>query len=95
MDVNNLDLEKLISEKTAEEIVSMLTRYKCNENDWEDLVKFYEPSMHPIVEDRVRRKDKIREGGYLEKAARIYIGLEKLLVSRMVNFMFAIPVKRL
>ena len=95
MDANNLDLEKLIGEKTAEEIVSMLTRYKCNENDWEDLVKFYEPSLHPIVNDKVRRKDKIREGGYLEKAARIYIGLEKLLVSRMVNFMFAIPVKRL
>ena len=97
MDVNNLDLEKLIikHEDDQEVVIRMLTLNKCNPNEWSNLVKLYEPSLHTIVEDKVRRKDKIKEGGLLEKAARIHIGLEKLLVSRMVNFMFAIPVKRI
>ena len=97
MDVNNLDLEKLIieHEDDQEVVIRMLTLNKCNANEWSNLVRLYEPSLHTIVDDKVRRKDKIKEGGLLEKAARIHIGLEKLLVSRMVNFMFAIPVKRI
>ena len=67
----------------------------CIQDDWSVLVKDYEPKLHAIVTDIVNRKDKIRTDGSVDKAARIYVGLEKLLVSRMTEFMCAIPVKRL
>lgn len=67
----------------------------CIQDDWSVLVKDYEPKLHTIVTDIVNRKDKIRTDGSVDKAARIYVGLEKLLVSRMTEFMCAIPVKRL
>ena len=62
MDVNNLDLEKLIieHEDDQEVVIRMLTLNKCNTNEWSNLVKLYEPSLHTIVEDKVRRKDKIK-----------------------------------
>ena len=62
---------------------------------WSELIKSYEPKMHEIVNDKTNRKDKIRKDGSKEEAARIYIGLEKLLTKRMTEFMFAIPVKRI
>lgn len=62
---------------------------------WSELIKAYEPKMHEIVNDKTNRKDKIRKDGSKEEAARIYIGLEKLLTKRMTEFMFAIPVKRI
>lgn len=55
----------------------------------------YEPKLHEIVTDNITRKDKIRKDGTKEEASRIYIGLEKLLVKRITEFMFAIPVKRI
>ena len=63
--------------------------------EWDVLLKAYEPKLHEIVTDTVNRKDKIRKDGSKEEAARIYIGLEKLLTKRMTEFMFAIPVKRI
>lgn len=62
---------------------------------WNELLKVYEPTEHEIVKDTVTRKDKVRKDGTKEVASRIYIGLEKLLVKRMTEFMFAIPVKRI
>lgn len=61
---------------------------------WEKAIRAYEPKLHEIVTDTVTRKDRIRKYGTKEEASRIYIGLEKLLVKRMTEFMFAIPVKR-
>lgn len=61
---------------------------------WDKLIKDYDPNSHAIVTDDVGRKDKIKSDGTVEKASRIYIGLEKLLTKRMTEFMFAIPVKR-
>lgn len=61
---------------------------------WDKLIKDYDPNSHAIVTDNVGRKDKIKSDGTVEKASRIYIGLEKLLTKRMTEFMFAIPVKR-
>lgn len=59
------------------------------------LIKDYEPTLHDIVSDTITRKDKIKSDGTVEKASRIYIGLEKLLTKRMTEFMFSIPVKRI
>lgn len=76
-------------------IIDELTQ-KVNEvPSWDALKKLYEPKLHKIVTDTTTRKDKIREDGTIEKAARIPIGLEKLLVKRTNEFMFALPVKRI
>ena len=64
-------------------------------NTWDKLIKDYEPTLHDIVSDTITRKDKIKSDGTVEKASRIYIGLEKLLTKRMTEFMFSIPVKRI
>ena len=61
---------------------------------WSDLKKDYEPTLHAIVEDKINRRDRSRSDGTVEKASRIYLGLERLLTSRITEFMFAIPVKR-
>ena len=57
---------------------------------WSVLVESYEASNHKVLKDTLSLKDK--ENG--EKSCRISIGLEKLLVSRVNQFTFAIPVKR-
>lgn len=62
---------------------------------WSKLINDYEPELHEIVKDHTTRKDKTRSDGAVEYASRIYIGLEKLLTKRMVEFMFSIPVKRI
>ena len=67
----------------------------CIQDDWSVLVQAYEPKLHGIVTDTSNRKDKIHGNGKVDKAARIYVGLEKLLVNRMTEFMCAIPVKRI
>lgn len=61
---------------------------------WDNLIKDYEPTLHSIVNDNIGRKDKVKSDGTVEKASRIYIGLEKLLTKRMTEFMFSIPVRR-
>ena len=57
---------------------------------WSVLVESYEASNHKVLKDTLSLKDK--ENG--EKSCRISIGLEKLLVNRVNQFTFAIPVKR-
>lgn len=61
---------------------------------WCDLVKLYEPTLHDICKDTTTRKDKTRSDGTVDKASRIHLGLEKLLVSRYTSFTFGIPPKR-
>lgn len=75
-------------------IIDELTQKVNPVPSWDDLKKLYEPKLHKIVTDTTTRKDKIREDGTIEKAARIPIGLEKLQVKRTNEFMFALPVKR-
>lgn len=82
--------------RTDAEIISALKDKSIEVPDWTtELVKLYEPTEHSIVKDTVGRKDKVRSDGTTDKAARTYLGLEKLLTSRMTSFMFAIPPKRI
>lgn len=80
--------------RSADDIITDLKVKSVELPEWCDLLKDYEPTLHNIVHDTVSRKDKIRSDGTKEVASRIHIGLEKLLVKRMTEFMFAIPVKR-
>lgn len=80
--------------RLPQDIISDLKVKSVEVPEWADLLRAYEPTLHRIADDKVERKDKIRKDGSKERAARIYLGLEKLLVKRMTEFMFAIPVKR-
>lgn len=76
------------------DIISDLKEKSVDIPAWSDLVKQYEPTFHDIVDDKINRRDRTRSDGTIEKASRIYLGLEKLLTSRITEFMFAIPPRR-
>ena len=80
--------------RPTSDIISELKKKPYSPTVWSELIKEYEPTEHDIMKDKLGRRDKVRTDGSVDKAARICIGLEKLLVKRMVEFMFAIPVKR-
>lgn len=84
----------LISEnKTADDIISELKKKDVNVPSWDDLEKMYNSKLHSIT-DPIKRPNKKREGKADEEVARIRLALQKLIVKRMSEFMFAIPVKR-
>lgn len=84
----------LDNSRPASNIINDLKKKTVDVPSWGKLITDYEPTLHPIVTDTATRKDKIKSDSTVEKASRIYIGLEKLLTKRMTEFMFAIPVKR-
>ena len=61
---------------------------------WSILRKDYNYKEHAILSDHENLRDKVRKDGTVEKSARLSLGLERLLVKRMSEFMFAIPEKR-
>lgn len=86
--------EILDMSRPADSIVADLKDKSVYVPEWDALRKDYEPTEHMIVKDTINRRDKIKSDGTVDKAARIHIGLEKLLTKRMTEFMFAIPVRR-
>jgi hypothetical protein len=88
------EINQLVSQSA--DISSLITQL-CQKSytipSWEALLKDYEPTEHDIVRDQTTRKDKIKNGT-VWKASRISVGLEKLLVKRMTEFTFALPVRR-
>lgn len=92
MDEINRILDK---SRPVGDIIADLKTKSVDVPAWSDLRKEYEPTLHKIVDDTTSRRDRTRSDGTLEKASRIYLGLEKLLTSRITEFMFAIPPKRI
>lgn len=82
------------SGRPVDDIINDLKNKSVDVPEWSKLLKDYEPTKHRIVDDKETRKDKIKSDGQVEKASRIYIGLEKLLTKRTTEFAFAIPVRR-
>lgn len=93
--VIRMTIEEIIRSCSPIETVNILKEKSIQIPSWDILVKDYEPKLHDIVTTQTRRKDKTLKDGTIERASRIHLGLEKLLVSRMTEFMFAIPVKRI
>ena len=87
-------MDKNFFKQPAEVVIEKLSQKIYDIPSWDELKKRYEPKLHTIATDMVGRKDKVRSDNTIEKAARITIGLEKLLTKRMNEFMFALPVKR-
>lgn len=75
-------------------IINELKKKSVEVPDWGVLINDYEPTKHKIVHDMIGRKDRQRSDGVVEKASRIYIGMEKLLSNRYNEYTFSIPVKR-
>lgn len=88
------EIDKIISSSSPDDAIAYLTEKTVDVKDWDYSLKEYEPELHRIVNDHIDRKDKRRDDGSFEKAARIPVGLEQLLTKRMCEFCFAIPVKR-
>ena len=89
-----LTIEEIFKEgRNIDEIIKDLRKKSVIVPSWSELVKDYDPKQHKIVTDTNGRKDKTVDGR-LEKASRIYIGLEKLLCNRINEFTFGIPPKR-
>ena len=89
-----IDIDEILAQENISEKIVALKERSTKPHSWADLQKAYEPSKHEIVDDMQGRKDKYHSDGSCDKAARITIGLERLLVKRMNEFTFAIPVKR-
>lgn len=89
-----IDINEILSRDSITDIISSLKERTTKPHFWAELRKDYEPSEHKIVSDHQGRKDKIHSDGTKDTAARLSIGLERLLTKRMNEFTFAIPVKR-
>lgn len=88
------EIEQLLAVGPVNVIIETLKTKSVCVPSWDKLVKDYDPKEHEIVTDTITRKDKMKSDYSVEKASRIYLGLEKLLTKRMTEFTFAIPVKR-
>ena len=87
-------IKEIFALGTAGNIINELRKKSVVIPDWNILLKDYEPTKHRIVSDMTSRKDRLRSDGVIEKASRIYIGMEKLLSHRYNEYTFSIPVKR-
>lgn len=74
-------------------LLSMLQQKNVFPPQWQSILKEYDSYEHPVNNPMVR-PDKIKKGKGVEKVSRIHLDLEKLITTRMVEFMFAIPVNR-
>lgn len=89
-----LSIREIFALGSTGSIINELRKKSVEVPDWGELLKDYEPTKHKIVFDLIGRKDRQRSDGVLEKASRIYIGMEKLLSHRYNEYTFSIPVKR-
>lgn len=90
-----IDFNEIFNRKDVGSIIGLLKQRTLDIPTWSQLITEYEPKLHEIVEDKIGRPDKFLDDGTVEKAARLPIGLEKLLTRRISEFSLAIPVKRI
>ena len=89
-----IDIKEILSQESITDKIAALKERTTKPHDWAKLRCDYEPTKHKIVTDTQGRRDKTHSDGTKDAAARITIGLERLLAKRMNEFTFAIPVKR-
>lgn len=90
-------LEEIFSQDDNSKIIQDLKNKQIIVPEWRDLIKAYEPKFHDIMTNKSRYPDKeIRDddGNTVkrEPITRVCIGLQKLSVKRISEFMFTIPV---
>lgn len=87
-----MDINRLLQSKDEATVLTKLKSKAVKVPDWQTIERMYEGKYHK-VNDRSIRPDKFIDGKVVP-VSRIYLELEKLITSRMVEFMFAVPVKR-
>lgn len=75
-------------------IINSLSQKNISVPSWDKLRQDYNPKEHAILKDFTNLRDRVRKDGSVDKSCRLSIGMERLLVRRMSEFMFSIPVKR-
>ncbi len=93
------DVKDILSRenRSIDTIISDLKEKSTTPPKWSELKKIYYPDNHEIVDDKIGRPDKVIKGSNgtrIEEAARNPVGLEELLVNRVNEFCFTLPVKR-
>lgn len=86
--------EILDRNRPIDAIISDLQEKSTTPPSWSYLRSVLNPKLHRIIHDTYDRRDKVRGGGKVDKAARLAIGLERLLCKRVNQFTFTLPVKR-
>lgn len=90
-----MNINEILSITDEQSKIKQLKQKSITIPEWGKLLLDYEPSKHKIVTDKIGRKDKVRKSdGSIEKASRIYVGIEQLVTKRMTEFTFAIPPER-
>lgn len=85
------------SGRSIETIINDLKQKSTTPPAWSELKKVLDPKEHKIVDDKQSRPDKVIQtdkGTRIEEAARNAISLEMLLVERINEFAFTLPVVR-
>lgn len=82
------------SGRTATDIIGDLKTKSVSVPEWSQIKKDYYAKEHKILTDYVGRKDRKLDDGVTEPASRISIGIEELVVQRLTQFTFSIPVIR-
>ena len=90
MNINDI----LDSGRQDGDIIDDLKQKSFDIISWSALVRDYDPNLHRIMHDGGRR-DKVRQDGSVERAARITANWEQLAVNRYTEFTFGLPVKRI
>jgi len=90
-------LEEIFSQDDISKIVADLKKKQIVVPAWSDLVKQYEPRLHDIMTNKEKYPDKAikdEDGNIIkwEKVTRVCIGLQKLSVKRVSEFMFSTPI---
>lgn len=89
-----INIHQILAIKDIGEKITRLKERSTEAPEWEKLQLEYYPKLHSIKTDHQKRKDKIHSDGSKDEAARLTVGLERLLCRRMSEFTFSIPVKR-
>lgn len=61
---------------------------------WSDLVKEYDPALHPVM-NKGKYPDTVTPDGHIEEVTRITFNYQQLAVKRMTELVCGIPVKRI
>ena len=90
-------LTEIFAQDDVGRIVVDLKKKQIAVPAWSDLVKQYEPRLHEIMTNKEKYPDKAirnekNEITNWEKVTRVCIGLQKLSVKRITEFMFTTPI---
>ncbi|MBQ7156368.1 MAG: hypothetical protein IJR86_01040, partial [Bacteroidaceae bacterium] len=80
-----IDIDEILAREDIAEKITALKERTTKPHEWAVLRKDYEPQLHKIVTDQQGRKDKIHRDGTKDCAARLTVGLERLLAKRMTE----------